>query len=325
METGIELVIAVPDALLGAAGFGLASASKQRATHEVSVTPTLSPRLIVDLLARPMWLLGLVATIVALFFQIVALAFGPRAVVQPLLGTRAGFGAVFSALISGHRPDPLILLGALLCAAGLSTFLLLARPTAGSTDGDFDLLAGLPLAIALTVVVVGCIFYAATVQHHVSRVLALALATGVLYGITAGLMKVITGQLRVGLDEPFRHPVLYIVCIIGPIGFLLSQNTFQAGQLVAPAVAVITSVDPVVGVLIGVGWLGEELDTSPAQLAGECIAGVVVLGSIALIVARGAWILRRRAEATAAQTATPYLPPPDDAGLSRGQPGRISR
>jgi drug/metabolite transporter (DMT)-like permease len=169
--------------------------------------------------------------------------------------------------------------------------------------------------------VVGCIFYAATMQHHVSRVLALALATGVLYGVTAGLMKVITGQLRVGLDEPFRHPVLYIVCIIGPIGFLLSQNTFQAGQLVAPAVAVITSVDPVVGVLIGVGWLGEEIDTSPAQLAGECLASLVVIGSIALIVARGHRILRHRA-ATANSAADPlptYSPPRRDAGVPHGR------
>ncbi|GAA3081366.1 hypothetical protein GCM10010464_51790 [Pseudonocardia yunnanensis] len=322
MDTGTALVIAVPAAVLGAAGFGLASAAQQRATHEVAVTPTLSPRLIVELLARPMWLLGLVATIVALFFQIVALAFGPLAVVQPLLVTGVAFAAVFAALMSGHRPDPLILLGALLCAAGLSTFLLLARPTAGSTDGDIDLWAGLPLAIALAIVVVGCIFYAASVDHP-SRVLALALATGVLYGVTAGLMKVITGQLRLGLDEPFRHPVLYIVCIIGPIGFLLSQNTFQAGQLVAPAVAVITSVDPVVGVLIGVGWLGEELDTSPAQLAGECIAAAVVIGSIALIVARGHRILRHRAATadSAANQLPTYLPPRRDAGV---QHGRIS-
>jgi drug/metabolite transporter (DMT)-like permease len=298
MDTGTALVIAVPAAVLGAAGFGLASAAQQRATKEVAVTPTLSPRLIVELLARPMWLLGLVATIVALALQIVALAFGPLAVVQPVLVTGVAFAAVFSALMQGRHPDPLILLGALCCAAGLSAFLLLARPTAGTSDyGQFDLLASLPLAVVLAVVVIGCLVYAAAVQHS-SRVLALALATGVLYGVTAGLMKIITSQLRVGLDEPFRHPVLYVVCIIGPIGFLLSQNTFQQGQLVAPAVAVITSVDPVVGVLIGVGWLGEQIDSSPALLAGECLAALVVIGSIALITARGSWLLQHRLEHT---------------------------
>jgi hypothetical protein len=66
MGTGAALFIAGPAAVLGAAGFSLASAAQQRATHEVAVTPTLSPRLIVELFARPTWLLGLVATIVAL-------------------------------------------------------------------------------------------------------------------------------------------------------------------------------------------------------------------------------------------------------------------
>jgi len=49
MDTGTALVVAVPTAVLGAAGFGLASAAQQRATKEVDVTPTLSPRLIVEL------------------------------------------------------------------------------------------------------------------------------------------------------------------------------------------------------------------------------------------------------------------------------------
>ncbi|GAA1270866.1 DMT family transporter [Pseudonocardia aurantiaca] len=296
MDTGTALVIAVPAAVLGAAGFGLASAAQQRATKEVAVTPTLSPRLIVELLARPMWLLGLVATVVALALQIVALAFGPLAVVQPVLVTGVAFAAVFSAILQGRHPDPLILLGALCCTAGLSAFLLLARPTVGPAHDQFDLLAALPLTVFLTVLVIGCLAYAAAVQHS-SRVLALALATGVLYGVTAGLTKIITSQLRVGLDEPFRHPVLYVVCVIGPIGFLLSQNTFQQGQLVAPAVAVITSVDPVVGVLIGAGWLGEQIDSSPALLAGECLAALVLIGSIALITARGTWLLHHRLDA----------------------------
>jgi drug/metabolite transporter (DMT)-like permease len=157
---------------------------------------------------------------------------------------------------------------------------------------DINLASGLPLAIALTVLVVACLVYAATVRHP-SRVLALALTTGILYGVTAGLMKVITGQVRIGLDEPFRHPVLYVVCVIGPIGFLLSQNTFQQGRLVSPAVAVITSADPVVGVLVGVGWLGEQIDTSPAHLAGAAAGAAMVVSGIALITARGSYLLQR--------------------------------
>ncbi|WP_232663991.1 DMT family transporter [Pseudonocardia sp. TRM90224] len=293
MDAATAMTIAVPAAVLGAAGFGLASAAQQRATKEVEVAPTLSPRLLVQLTGRPLWLLGVLATIVALVMQLVALAFGPVAVVQPLLVTGVAFAAGFTALLARRRPDPLILLGALVCAAGLSAFLLLARPVADPGETRIDLIgggSGLPLAIALTVLVALCLGYAAAVRHP-SRVLALALATGIIYGVTAGLMKVVTGQLHVGWDEPFKHPVLYVVCIIGPIGFLLSQNTFQQGRLVSPAVAVITSVDPVIAVLIGVGWLGERLDNSPALLAGQCLAALVVIGGVALITARGSRLL----------------------------------
>lgn len=291
VDAATGLLIAVPAALLGAAGFGLASAAQQRATHEVETAPTLSPRLLLDLLPRPMWLLGLVSTIVALALQLVALAFGPITIVQPLLVTGCAFAAGFAALMARRRPDPLIILGALCCAAGLSAFLLLARPVAGGQDQELDVLAGLPLAVALGLLVLGCLGYAALVAHS-SRVLALAFATGTLYGITAGLMKAVTGELSEGIGNLFTQPVLYVVCVIGPIGFLLSQNTFQQGQMVAPAVAVITSVDPIVAVVIGVHWLGEHVETTPAQLAGECFAALVVIAGIGLITLRGQHLVR---------------------------------
>jgi len=303
------MLIAVPAAVLGAAGFGLATAAQQRATHEVEEAPTLSPRLIRDLLRRPMWLLGLLATIIALLMQLLALAFGAIAVVQPLLVTGVVFAAAFSSLMSRRRPDPLILFGALLCAAGIAAFLLLARPVPSATDETIDVWGGLPLGIGLAAVVVGCLVFAAVVRHPV-RVLALALATGVLYGVTAGLLKVLTGQLRIGLLEPFQHASFYAVCVIGPIGFLLSQNTFQQGRMVSPAVAVITSVDPVVAVLIGVSWLGERLDYSPALLAGQCLAAAVVVAGIAFITLRGTKLLHELdRESAAAGIARPDVAP----------------
>jgi drug/metabolite transporter (DMT)-like permease len=290
MDGGTALVIAVPAAILGAAGFGLATAAQQRATKEVDVAPTLSPKLITDLLRRPMWLIGLVATILAFTLQVLALAYGPIAIVQPLLVTGVVFAAGFSALMSRRRPDPLILLGALLCAAGLSAFLLLARPVPNGQPTSMDFSEGLPLAVALVAAVAACLIYAATSRHW-TRVLALALATGILYGVTAGLVKAVTGQLRLGLTEPLHHFALYGVIVLGPIGFLLSQNTFQQGRVVSSAVAIITSVDPVVAVLIGTFWLGERVKSTPALLAGECLAAAVVIAGIVFITARGAHLL----------------------------------
>lgn len=291
-STDAVLFIAVPAAVVGAAGFGLATAVQQRATKEVPVEPTLHPRLLVDLVRRPAWLLGLGATVVALALQLVALAYGPIVLVQPLLVTSLLFAAASAAWMSKRRLDPLIAIGGLLCAAGLSTFLLLGRPAQASSTIEVDHV--LPLAAVLGGIVVGCLMVAGRFRTG-PHVLALALATGVLYGTTAGLMKVVMGQLRDGLGEPFQHWTLYVVCVVGPMGFLLSQNTFQQGRLISPAMAVITSVDPLVGVAIGVNWLGEDLRLGPGILAGEVIAAVGIIGGIVLICWRSAHVLRAAA------------------------------
>ncbi len=299
-STGAVLFIAVPSAMAGAAGYGLATAVQARATHEVPVEPTLHPRLLVDLIRRPLWLIGLLATIVALGLQIVALAFGPIALVQPLLVTSVLFAATFAAWLSHRRLDPVIAIGGLLCAVGLSTFLLLARPSESSST----LLVGevLPLGAVLGGLVAGSLFVAGRSRSGL-HVIALALATGILYGTTAGLMKIVSMQFRNGLDEPFRHWTLYTVCVVGPMGFLLSQNTFQQGRLISPAMAVITSVDPLVGVAIGVSWLGEGIEFGAAQLVGEALAAVVIIGGIALICWRGTHLVQASARSGRAAVA----------------------
>ncbi|MEO7194243.1 MAG: DMT family transporter [Pseudonocardiaceae bacterium] len=302
-STSTMLFVAVPAAVAGAASFGLASAVQQRATKQVPTTGTLDPRLLLDLIRRPVWVLGVGTVIVGLSLQLVALAFGPLVLVQPLLVTGVLFGAVFSALLARHRVDRLVVLGALGCVAGLSAFLLLAHPTAPSTQSPGYGGALVVLAITLGVLVLGCLAVAARFSGAV-HVAALAAATGLLYGITAGLMKVVTSQFRAGgFPGIFGHPMLYVVCALGPMGFLLSQNTFQRGTLIAPALAIITIVDPLVGVVIGVSWLGERVNSSPAVLAGQVIAAVVLIGSVALLAQRGAR-LRREIEQAARQAAT---------------------
>ena len=60
-----------------------------------------------------------------------------------------------------------------------------------------------------------------------------------------------------------------------------------AVKLIAPALATITIVDPLVGIAIGVAWLGEKLDSSPPVLVGEAISAVVVIAGIAVLAHRG--------------------------------------
>ncbi|MGH3823313.1 MAG: DMT family transporter [Pseudonocardiaceae bacterium] len=294
-STSTVMFVAVPAAVVGAASFGLASVIQQRVTKQVPTSGTLDPRLLLELIRRPIWVLAIGTVVVGLSLQLIALAYGPLVLVQPLLVTGVLFGAVFSALLAHRRVDHLIVLGSLGCVAGLSAFLVLARPGGGSTQLTQDGWALLPLAIALGLSVVVCLAVAARFSGAIA-VAALAAATGVLYGVTAGLMKVVTGQFRSGgLLEPFGHPVLYVVCAVGPLGFLLSQNTFQRGTLIAPALAIITIVDPLVGVAIGVSWLGEQVSTSPAVLAGELISVLVLIGSVVLLAHRST-ALRREME-----------------------------
>jgi hypothetical protein len=149
----------------------------------------------------------------------------------------------------------------------------------------------IPLAVALGAVMLAGLGLSVAVRGPL-RVLGLAVATGVTYGVTAGLMKVVAGQFRLGFAEPFEHWALYAIFVIGPVGFLLSQNTFQQGRLISPALAVITTVDPLVGVAIGVWWMGESAATGTLVLIGELLAAVVIVAGIALLARRSADLVR---------------------------------
>lgn len=294
---GVSLVVAVPAAIAGAACMGLASAAQARATKQVPTSKTLHPGLILDLIHRPLWLIGIVATIAGLGLQLVALGYGPLLLVQPLLVTALPFASGFSAWLNHKLLDRVVLAGALICVAGLCAFLLLAQPTGGSDQILAEPAELIPLAVTLgAVAVVG--LGLSSMLHGPTRVLGLALATGIFYGVTAALMKVVAGQLRNGIAVPFEHWTLYAVCVIGPIGFLLSQNTFQQGQFVSPALAVMTTVDPLVGVAIGVWWMGESAANGTAVLTGELIAAAAIVVGIGILARRSAHLVSGQSEPT---------------------------
>jgi drug/metabolite transporter (DMT)-like permease len=272
--------IAVSTALAAAVMFGFSDVVEQRSTHEVPERAALSPRLVLDLAKRPLWLGAIGVNVAGNVLQIVALHFGALALVQPILVTDLLFAAVFAAILAHRRPDWVISVGVICCAAGVGCFLAIARPRGGHSTVSFTTF--LPLALVLAAAVAACLAAAHWGPRQV-RPLWLALACGLDFGVNAFLLKLVPVTLAEGFSDPLKQWPLYAIVITAPSGFLLNQNAFQAGTLISPVLAIITTVDPLVSIGVAYAWLGETIDSSPLALAGEIISlAVMTLGVFAL-------------------------------------------
>lgn len=289
MRTAIAVIVT----LTAAFAFASSSVAEQRSTKQVPKRGVLSPQLLLDLLHRPLWLAAIVLNAVGSVLQIVALHFGELALVQPLLVCNLLFAVVITVTLGHRPPDWIILAGVVACAAGIGGFLAVARPSGGTQTVSF--VAVLPLAIGLAAVLAACLVGLKWAPRQL-RALMLAFATGVDFGVTAFLLKLLPQSVSHGFSDPARMWPLYAVVITGPLGFLLSQNAFQADALISPVLSVITTTDPLVSIGIAHVWLNERLNSSPLAIAAEVISLAVMAGGIVA--------LSRRAPHV-----TPYTPP----------------
>ncbi|HUA31909.1 MAG TPA: DMT family transporter [Streptosporangiaceae bacterium] len=254
----------------------MSSVAEQRGTGHVKERGALSPRLLLDLVRDPLWVTAIGATVLGFALQVIALKYGSLAVVEPLLIC----DLIFAVLINSHlrhRRDPIIFIGAAMCAAGVAGFLVIAHPTGGKTTVGAIVI--LPLALALIVLVGGSLLVAN--RDKKVQALALALATGVCYGISAFLIKIVTGN---GIHHLLTTWPIYALIIVGPLGFLLNQNAFQeSGNLIAPVLSIITAADPIISIVLAVVFLSEKLNSSPGAIVGEIVTLALMVVGIVII------------------------------------------
>jgi drug/metabolite transporter (DMT)-like permease len=282
--TLVAVAAGVP-AAVGAAGcFGGSAVLQYRATHEVPEEAAGRPRLLVDLFRHPLWRWSIVLAIAGFSLQVLALRLAPLILVQPLLVTGVLWYVALSAHAYHRSMDRPIVAGTLLCLAGLSAFLVLARPGQSSANGLDRLSTALPLAIGLAVTLTVCLVLAATGRRW--RALPLSLAAGVCYGLTAGFVRSLSDHFGEGLVGVLTHWQTYAICVLGPVGVLLNQNSYQAGRIGVPALTIITVTDPLVSIAVGLLWLGESIQLSPGAVAGEAVALAVLVGGVTLLALR---------------------------------------
>ncbi len=271
MSPLLAIVLAIAASLV----FGIASVADQRSTKRVKRRGPLSPRIFLDLMRQPLWLASICGTLMGFALQVLALRFGPLALVEPLLVC----GLIFAVLINAYlrkRWDSVLIGGVIAAAAGVAGFLVIASPTEGQGSVGFHVV--LPLAAGLAATVVGCLAVAR--RSSTLRPLALALACGINYGVAAFLVKLVVSDVHGGLSGLLTDWPIYALAVVGPLGFLLNENAFQAGTLIAPVLAIITVCDPIISIALGALWLNEKLNGSAAGIIGEVISLLIMVTGV---------------------------------------------
>jgi drug/metabolite transporter (DMT)-like permease len=277
----LSSVAAVITAIAAALVFGIASVADQQSTKRVKRRGPLSPRIFLDLARQPLWVASIGGTVLGFALQVVALRFGPLALVEPLLICDLIFAVLINCYLR-NRWDVLLLGGVLAAALGVAGFLAIARPTSGNTTVSFFVV--LPLGAGLAAGVVGCLAVAA--RSDFLRPLALALACGINYGVAAFLVKLVVSDVSGGLVGLLTDWPIYALAIVGPLGFLLNENAFQQGTLIAPVLSIITVCDPLISIALAALWLNEKLNSTAAGIAGEVISLLLMVAGIVIVAHR---------------------------------------
>lgn len=212
--------------------------------------------------------------------HVVALAFGPLSLVQPLGALTIVFALPMAAMFVRRRAGATAWRGALMATAGLAGMLSLTRPTASRSLADTERVA---LALGTAGGIVALMLLAHAVHRHPAvRSMLLATAAGISFGISS----VFTKTVAVDWDahEPLTRqvPSLAVIGVLAAGGLLLSQAAYRGAGLTAPLSAV-TVVNPVLAAAVGLTLFGESFryGTSGTALALAC--GVVAAGGLILL------------------------------------------
>lgn len=258
--TGNLLVVVV--SLSSAFAFAISAVLKHSTATRVPQLAAFTLRALwrfgVATVLHPLWLLSLVADLVGVVLQVVALHVGAISVVQPVLSVGLLFALLLRHVDTRTMPRAEIPWAAMLIVT-LGGFLLVSGIS--SVNAKYETVDTVPASVAAVIgilVIAACVITARRVTTMQWRTTSLGIAVGILYAINAALLKTSTQKFEHGLGTFVTSWAPYAVVVVGVSGILLCQLAYQAGPLVAsqPTIAV---VDPLASVLIGVVVYDETL------------------------------------------------------------------
>ncbi len=275
--------IGIPIALVGAFFLAVGTQLQSRGVGKVeAASSAFGLKQLPQLLGRPSWLIGTALLGLAIVFQLVALAFAPLIVVQPLGAIALVITALLNARVTKVRITKEQTRAMVLCVAGIGLFVIVAALYAIEEPiRQPQLIIILIMLAVVTLALAGAYALWRRKLHTVFYVVA----AGVLYGFVVTLAKVVINRVITQNFEGLTVVGIVALLVAAGLGGFFVQKAHQSGQpdLV---VAGLTVVDPLVAVGIGIVVLGEA-----SSAPWYALVLFVVAGAIAVF---GVWKLAMR-------------------------------
>ncbi|MEG8280272.1 DMT family transporter [Streptomyces sp. AHA2] len=230
-------------------------------------------------LRRPGWWAAVALNGLGGLLHVVALAYGPLSLVQPLGALTIVVALPMAALFVGRRAGATAWRGAIMATVGLAGLLsLVATSDAQSLSGA----ERVAVALVTTGVVTALMLAARAAHRHPAvRSTLLATASGIAFGMSSVFTKTVAVDWTGGVSAA-DVPSLAVIGVLATAGMLLSQAAYRGAGLAAP-LATLTVVNPVVAAAVGITMFGETFryGTTGTALALSC--GVVAAGGLILL------------------------------------------
>ncbi|AJE39467.1 DMT family transporter [Streptomyces nodosus] len=230
-------------------------------------------------LRRPAWWAAVVLNGLGGLLHVVALAYGPLSLVQPLGALTIVFALPMAALFVGRRAGATAWRGAVMATVGLAGLLSLVGASDARSLNDAERLL-VALATAGGVVALMIAGRAAR-RHPAVRSVLLAVGSGAAFGMSSVFTKTVAVDWTSGIALT-EVPSLTVIGVFATAGILLSQAAYRGAGLAAP-LATLTVVNPVVAAAVGLTLFGESFrhGTTGTVLALGC--AVVAAGGLILL------------------------------------------
>ncbi|MDX5567563.1 DMT family transporter [Streptomyces sp. ID05-04B] len=230
-------------------------------------------------LRRPGWWAAVALNGLGGLLHVVALAYGPLSLVQPLGALTIVFALPMAALFVGRRAGATAWRGAIMATVGLAGLLSLV----GASDAQSLTTAQRVTVAVVTAGAVVALMIAgrAAHRHPVVRSVLLATASGIAFGMSSVFTKTVAVDWTGGVSAA-DIPSLAVIGVLATAGMMLSQAAYRGAGLAAP-LATLTVVNPVVAAAVGITMFDETFrhGTTGTVLALGC--AVVAAGGLILL------------------------------------------